>query len=94
MERTLRVRNESSKNLILVFGSSPLLISSGETFVFKVNANTGVAKKETILRLIDPETNIEIGEPYSIRSTANYYLIRDNWERRGTVYITGMFFAY
>lgn len=94
MERTIRVRNESQKDLLLIIGNSPIIISKFETLRFKINAQTGVDKTPLFLKLFDPITKIEIGEPFTVRSTVNYYLIRDNWERKDTVYITGMFFAY
>jgi hypothetical protein len=98
--RVITIKNESPfiLNIAIVDPNyAPTLkkIAQDTEVTIKVHASLGVdnPKKASYLKIFS-ENMVEIGEPYQIRSTNNYYLVKQGGpsDKSDALFVTGMYF--
>lgn len=98
--RVITLKNEASFPIVATIvdpNHKPSIrkIPSGAEVSVKVHATLGVdnGSKASYLKIFS-DNMIEIGEPYQIRSTNNYYLVKQGGpsERNNALFVTGMYF--
>jgi hypothetical protein len=98
--RVITIKNETPfiLNIAIVdpnYAPTIKKIAIGAEVTVKIHALLGVDNptKASYLKIFS-ESMVEIGEPYQIRSTNNYYLVKQGGpsERSDALFVTGMYF--
>lgn len=99
--RSITIKNETplTLNAVITSENHPATIKkilSGAEVVLKVYSETGVdnSSKAATLKIFS-ENMLEIGEPYQLRSSVNYHLIKQGGpsSESNVIFVTGMYFS-
>jgi hypothetical protein len=99
--RSITIKNETplTLNIAITSENHPPTIKkvlSGTEVVVKIYSETGVdnSSKAATLKIFS-ENMIEIGEPYQLRSSVNYHLIKQGGPSADSnvIFVSGMYFS-